>query len=171
MKAGADAARQEPRIGPLLKRWRNARRMSQLELALAADVSPRHLSFLEAGRAKPSREMLLRLSRVLDVPFRESNVLLQAAGFAAVYRETSLDEPEMEGMRHALQLILRQHEPFAAVAVDRQWDIVMGNAPYAGLLAGMLLSPPPAPPPPRCIPPPRPTSPRLCFVPRGFPPP
>ncbi len=142
--------------------------MSQLELALAADVSPRHLSFLEGGRAKPSREMLLRLSRALDVPFRESNVLLQAAGFAAVYRETSMNEPEMEGMRHALQLILRQHEPFAAVAVDRQWDIVMVNAPYAGLLAGMLLTPAPAPAPLTLIPPPRPNALRLFFDPRGF---
>jgi len=87
--------RQERRVGPLLKKWRNARRMSQLDLALAADVSARHLSFLESGRAKPSREMLLRLSRVLDVPFRESNALLQSAGFAAVYRETSLEDPEM----------------------------------------------------------------------------
>jgi transcriptional regulator with XRE-family HTH domain len=167
MKAGTEAGRQEGRIGPLLKKWRNARRLSQLELALAADVSPRHLSFLESGRAKPSREMLLRLSSVLDLPFRESNLLLQAAGFAAVYRETSLTEPEMDGMRHALQLILRQHEPFAAVALDRQWDIVMVNAPYAGLLAGMS-TPAQAPAPLTFIPPPRPNALRLLFDPRGF---
>jgi transcriptional regulator with XRE-family HTH domain len=167
MKAGTEADKQEPRIGPLLKKWRKARRLSQLELALAADVSPRHLSFLESGRAKPSREMLLRLSGVLDVPFRESNLLLQAAGFAAVYRETSLTDPEMDGMRHALQLILRQHEPFAAVAVDRQWDIVMVNAPYAGLLAGMR-APAKAPAPLTFIPRPRPNALRLLFDPRGF---
>jgi len=162
-----EADRQERRVGPLLKKWRNARRMSQLDLALAADVSARHLSFLESGRAKPSREMLLRLSSVLDVPFRESNALLQSAGFAAVYRETSLAEPEMDGIRHALQLILRQHEPFAAVAVDRQWDIVMVNTPYAGLLAGML-TPALAPAPLMLIPPPRQNALRLLFDPRGF---
>ena len=90
MKAGTEPGKQEGRIGPLLKKWRNARRLSQLDLALAADVSPRHLSFLESGRAKPSREMLLRLSGVLDVPFRESNLLLQAAGLGFDQRIVSI---------------------------------------------------------------------------------
>jgi transcriptional regulator with XRE-family HTH domain len=111
--------------------------MSQLDLALAAGVSTRHLSFLETGRSRPSREMLLALSAVLDVPLRERNTLLQAAGFAAVYRETSLDDPQMAGIRHALELILRQHEPFAAVAMDRHWDVLMTNEAY-GRFMGML---------------------------------
>jgi transcriptional regulator with XRE-family HTH domain len=124
--------------GPLLRRWREARHLSQLELALEAEVSARHISFLETGRATPSREMLLMLSNVLEVPLRERNVLLQAAGYAPVYRETSLDDPEMSHVRAAVELILKQHEPHSALAFNRQHDIIMANAAYIRLLDGVL---------------------------------
>jgi transcriptional regulator with XRE-family HTH domain len=153
-----------PAVGPLLRRWRAARRMSQLDLALAAGVSSRHVSFVETGRSKPSREMLLVLSTVLDVPLRERNALLQAAGFAAVYRETALDDPEMAGMRQALELILRQHEPFGAVAMDRHWDVVMTNAAYVRFL-GVLLPGAAAPAPLSVAPRPRLNALRMLFDP------
>ncbi len=167
MGADVATARQANPLGSLLKRWRALRGVSQLDLAMTADVSARHLSFLETGRAKPSREMLLLLGSALDLPLREQNCLLQAGGFAAVYRETSWENPQMEGIRHALELILRQHEPFAAVAVDRHWDVVMVNAPYAELLRG-LLGPSKAPPPLVLIPAPRLNALRLLFDPQGF---
>jgi transcriptional regulator with XRE-family HTH domain len=154
-------------VGPLLKRWRAARRMSQLELALAAGVSSRHVSFVETGRSRPSREMLLVLSTVLDVPLRERNALLQAAGFAAVYRETALDDPEMAGMRQALELILRQHEPFGAVAMDRHWDILMANAAYLRFLS-LLLPGTAAPAPLAVAPRPRLNALRMLFDPRAL---
>ncbi len=118
-------------VGSILREWRGVRRMSQLDLAMEAEVSPRHLSFVETGRAVPSRDMVLMLARALDVPFRERNAMLAAAGYAPVYRETSLDDPHMADMRRALELLLRQNEPFGAVALDRAWDIVMCNAGYA----------------------------------------
>ena len=121
-------------VGSLLREWRAVRRMSQLDLAVAAEISPRHLSFVETGRAVPSREMVLTLARAMNVPFRERNTMLTAAGYATVYRETSLDDAQMADMRWALQLLLRQHEPFIAVAFDRHWDVVMCNAPYARML-------------------------------------
>jgi transcriptional regulator with XRE-family HTH domain len=121
-------------VGSLLREWRGVRRMSQLDLAVAAEISPRHLSFVETGRAVPSREMVLTLARTLEVPFRERNTMLTAAGYASVYRETSLDDAQMAEMRWALELLLRQHEPSFAVAFDRQWDIVMCNAPYTRVL-------------------------------------
>ncbi|MEW6734539.1 MAG: helix-turn-helix transcriptional regulator [Acidobacteriota bacterium] len=117
-------------FGELLRQWRTTRRLSQFELALEAEVSPRHISFIETGRAKPSREMVLILANVLALPLRECNMLLQAAGYAAVYRETSLNDPQMAQVRHALELILKQHEPFGAVAFDRRWDILMMSAAY-----------------------------------------
>lgn len=121
-------------VGSILREWRGFRRMSQLDLAMAAEISPRHLSFVETGRAVPSREMVLTLARALEVPFRDRNSMLTAAGYAPVYRETSLSDPQMAEMRHAVELLLRQHEPFIAVALDRRWDIVMCNAPYARFL-------------------------------------
>jgi transcriptional regulator with XRE-family HTH domain len=121
-------------VGSLLRQWRGVRRMSQLGLAVAAGVSPRHLSFVETGRAEPSREMVLTLARALDVPLRERNTMLIAAGYAPSYRETGLDDPQMAEMRRALELLLRQHEPFFAVALDRRWDVVMCNAAYGRLL-------------------------------------
>jgi transcriptional regulator with XRE-family HTH domain len=133
-------------VGPLLKRWRNARRMSQLDLALTAGVSARHVSFLETGRSRPSRDMLLALAGVLDVPLRDRNALLQAAGFAPAYRETALTDPAMSDIRQALELILRQHEPFGAIAMDGAWNIVMANEAYtrfvSALAPGMKLPPP-----------------------------
>ena len=100
-------------IGPglLLRRWRKARHLSQLELSLEAEVSARHLSFLESGRATPSKEMLLTLANVLDVPLRERNVLLLAAGYAPIYGETSLDDPRMFQVRAAIEIMLRSNEP------------------------------------------------------------
>lgn len=124
--------------GPLLRRWRESRHLSQLELALEAEVSSRHISFLETGRAAPSREMLLTLSNVLDVPLRERNILLLAAGYAPVYRETSLDDPKMSHVRAALELILRQQEPRSAFAFDRYWNLVMGNAAFVQFLTTVM---------------------------------
>ncbi|HET8644791.1 MAG TPA: helix-turn-helix domain-containing protein, partial [Vicinamibacteria bacterium] len=154
-------------VGPLLRRWRNTRGLSQLDLALAAGVSTRHLSFLETGRSRPSREMLLALSVVLDVPLRDRNALLQAAGFAAVYRETRLDDPRMSDIRQALELILRQHEPFAAVAMDRHWDIVMTNESY-GRFVRLLRPQAPVPAPFTVASTPRLNALRMVFDPGGL---
>jgi transcriptional regulator with XRE-family HTH domain len=123
-----------PSVGGLIQRWRKGRRMSQLDLALESGISARHLSFVETGRTRPSRDMVLRLAGVLAVPLRERNALLLAAGFAPVYRETALEAPEMAEILSALRLILRRHEPYPAVAFDAGWDTVMANAPYAGML-------------------------------------
>jgi len=117
-------------VGPLLRRWREARHLSQLDLALDAEVSARHISFLETGRAEPSREMLLMLSNVLDIPLRERNFLLLAAGFAPVYGETSLDDPRMTQVRAAVEVILKSNEPRSALAHDRHWNIVMANQAF-----------------------------------------
>jgi transcriptional regulator with XRE-family HTH domain len=123
-----------PGFGDLLARWRKTRRMSQLGLALEAEISSRHVSFIETGRARPSRDMVLRLAQALDVPLRERNDLLLAAGFAPVHRETPLDAPEMAPMLTALRIILGRHDPFGAVAMDRNWDIVMASAASTQLI-------------------------------------
>jgi transcriptional regulator with XRE-family HTH domain len=131
--------------GELLREWRNRRRMSQLDLALEAGVSARHLSFVETGRSQPSREMVLTLAEHLQVPLREQNALLLAAGFAPVFSETSLENEEMKPVRRALDAILTGHEPYPAVIVDREWEIVASNAPARMLLEGVseeLLAPP-----------------------------
>jgi transcriptional regulator with XRE-family HTH domain len=125
-------------VGSLLQYWRKYRHLSQLALATEAEISARHLCFLETGRAKPSREMVLLLASALDVPLRERNVLLLAAGFAPVYKETHLDAPELQGVRVALDAILRQQEPFPAVVMNRHWDVLMGNA-AASRFFGFLL--------------------------------
>jgi transcriptional regulator with XRE-family HTH domain len=114
-------------VGSLLQYWRQARSLSQYALSLEADVSPRHICFLETGRARPSREMILLLSSVLKVPLRERNALLLAGGFAPVYQETDLNAPELRPVRAALSAILRQQEPFPAVIMNRQWDITSSN--------------------------------------------
>ncbi len=129
---------ERPPIGGLLRRWRTARHLSQLDLALRAEVSARHLSFIETGRAQPSRQMVLLLSSALDVPLRERNAMLNAAGFAPAYRETGLNDPQMAEVRQALELILRQHEPFPSVVFDRTWNIVMVNPAYSRFLAQLL---------------------------------
>jgi len=114
-------------FGPLLRHWRAARRLSQLELALSAEVSARHVSYIETGRSQPSREMVLRLADALEVPLRERNPLLVAAGFAPGYVETDLAAPELVPMRRAIELTLRHVEPYPAFVLDRRWDIRMTN--------------------------------------------
>src|SRR5438105_1138436 len=114
-------------VGELLRQWRQRRRLSQLDLAVEAEVSPRHLSFVETGRSAPSRELVLHLAEHLDVPLRDRNTLLLAAGYAPIYRETSLDRAGMAPVRRALDKILAGHEPFPAVVVDRHWNLVSAN--------------------------------------------
>lgn len=120
----------------LLKHWRRLRGLSQLELAVESEVSTRHVSFLETGRSAPSREMVLRLAETLDVPLRERNSLLSAAGFASIYHETDLDAPEMELLRRMLAFILEQHAPFPAYLVDRCWNVLRMNSGATALFAG-----------------------------------
>src|SRR5262245_7946462 len=114
-------------IGPLLQYWRRARQMSQLALAHEANVSPRHVCFLETGRAKPSREMVLQLADALEVPLREQNALLLAAGFAPIFRESSIDDSSLAPIRTAIDAIIAQQEPFPAVVMNRRWDILVTN--------------------------------------------
>jgi transcriptional regulator with XRE-family HTH domain len=127
-------------VGGLIRQWRERRRLSQLTLALDAEISARHLSFLETGRANPSREMVLLLARVLEVPPRGRNELLLAAGYAPVYHERGLDAPEMAQVRRALQFTLRQQEPYPALVVDGRWNILMSNE-GATRLMGLFLAP------------------------------
>lgn len=132
-------------IGQQLRSWRQRRHLSQLALATSAGVSQRHVSFVESGRAMPSRELVLALAKQLEVPFRERNELLLAAGFAPIYRERSLDAPELAPARAAIELVLKAHEPFPALAVDRHWSLVLSNRAVAPLLARVhadLLKPP-----------------------------
>src|SRR3954453_8918524 len=114
-------------VGDLLRDWRRRRRLSQLDLAVEAEVSARHLSFVETGRSKPSRELLLHLAEHLEVPLRERNDLLLAAGYAPAYRQRPLDDEAMGPVRDALDKILAGHEPYPAVIVDRRWDLVSAN--------------------------------------------
>src|SRR3954468_3393654 len=133
-------------VGDLLRDWRRRRRLSQLDLAVNAEVSTRHLSFVETGRSKPSRELLLHLAEHLEVPLRERNALLLAAGYAPAYGERALGDDAMAPVRDALERLLKGHEPFPAVAVDRQWELVDANEPALALLtdgvAPNLLEPP-----------------------------
>ncbi len=132
-------------VGEQLRSWRSRRRLSQLDLALDAEISARHLSFLETGRSRPSRGMLLRLAERLAIPARDRNLLLVAAGFAPALPERSLDDPALAAARRAVELVLKAHEPFPALAVDRHWQLVTANAGVAPLLAGVaphLLAPP-----------------------------
>jgi transcriptional regulator with XRE-family HTH domain len=134
-----------PAVGPLLRGWRQRRRLSQLDVSARAAISTRHLSFLETGRARPSREMVLHLAEELDVPLRERNTLLVAAGYAPVYRETPLDGEDMATVRQTLEQLLAGHEPFPALVVDRQWNLVLANRAVDLLLTGVpeaLLAPP-----------------------------
>jgi len=127
-----------PAIGALLQYWRRARNLSQLALAHEANVSPRHVCFLETGRAKPSRDMVLLLADTLAVPLRERNAFLLAAGFAPMFRESSLDDPDLAPVRTAIDAILKQQEPYPAVVMNRHWDIVATNGAAARFF-GMLL--------------------------------
>jgi transcriptional regulator with XRE-family HTH domain len=120
---------------PLLRAWRQRRRMSQLDLALESGVSQRHVSFLESGRAKPSRAMILTLSETLDVPLRERNAWLLAAGFAPLFRARPLDDPQMGQVMGAVTMMLAAHAPFPAVAIDRAWTIRLANPPFETMSA------------------------------------
>ena len=141
--AGSAAARRP--FGESLRQWRQQRRLSQLDLAQQADVSARHLSFVETGRSVPSREMVLRLASRLEVPLRERNAMLMAAGYAPMYRERPLDHPDLALARQAVDTILKSHEPYPALAIDRHWQLVSGNAVVPHLLAAAdpsLMAPP-----------------------------
>ncbi|MBC8748692.1 transcriptional regulator with XRE-family HTH domain [Paraburkholderia sp. WC7.3d] len=132
-------------VGDLLREWRQRRRMSQLLLATEADISTRHLSFVESGRALPSREMVMHLAERLDVPLRARNALLVAAGYAPLFRERPLSDPQLAAAREAVELVLNGHEPYPALAIDRHWTIVATNNAIAPLLSGAspeLLKPP-----------------------------
>lgn len=124
--------------GPLLQYWRRARKLSQLALANEAEVSPRHVCFLETGRAKPSREMLLRLAETLEIPLRERNALLLSAGFAPMFPESTWDAPAIAAARAAIGAILRQQAPYPAVVMDRAWDVVEANEPATRFFALLL---------------------------------
>jgi transcriptional regulator with XRE-family HTH domain len=140
------AQRTQRPVGELLREWRERRRLSQLELSIQADISTRHLSFVETGRSRPSRELLLHLAEHLEVPLRERNVLLLAAGYAPAYAETPLDAEVMAPARAALDAVLSGHHPFPAVIVDGRWNLVTANRPALALLtegvAPELLEPP-----------------------------
>ncbi len=132
-------------FGEHLRQWRQRRRMSQLDLSAEADISTRHLSFVETGRSLPSREMVLRLFERLDVPLRERNAMLMAAGYAPMYRERPLDDPALAAARQAVDRVLKGHEPFPALAVDRHWNMIASNRVVSHLLASVdaaLLVPP-----------------------------
>jgi transcriptional regulator with XRE-family HTH domain len=128
-------------VGPLLREWRGRRRLTQLELALDAGVSARHLSFIETGRSKPGREMLLAVAEQLQIPFRERNQLLLAAGHAPAFPERPLADPELAPVREALDRILAAHEPYPAVVFDRAWNLVATNAPMAEFAAMVEIDP------------------------------
>jgi transcriptional regulator with XRE-family HTH domain len=140
----AQQTQQRP-VGELLRQWREHRRLSQLALALDAEISTRHLSFVETGRSTPSREMVLRLAEQLELPLRERNSLLLAAGYAPVYAESGLDSAPMAAVRAAIRQLLTAHEPYPAVVVDRSWNLVDANASVALFTADVrpdLLTPP-----------------------------
>src|SRR6201982_125936 len=124
-------------IGDHLREWRQRRHLSQLDLAVEAEISARHLSFVETGRASPSREMVLKLAERLDVPLRERNVLLVAGGYAPAFPQRSLDDPMLKSARQAIDLVLKAHEPNPALAHDRHWNLVTANRMVAPLLDGI----------------------------------
>ena len=124
-------------VGEHLREWRQRRHLSQLDLAVDAEISARHLSFVETGRAAPSREMVLKLAERLEVPLRERNVLLVAAGFAPAFPQRSLDDPALTSARQAIDLVLKAHEPSPALAYDRHWNLVSANRMVALFLAGV----------------------------------
>jgi transcriptional regulator with XRE-family HTH domain len=147
-------------IGPLIREWRERRRLSQLELALDAGISTRHLSFVETGRSRPGRELLLRVLGQLEVPFREQNRMLLASGHAPAFPERSLDDPELRPVREALDDVLARHEPYPGVVVDRGWNLVAVNAAMRRLTEGVEIDPALLEPPVNIL--------RLGFHPRGL---
>jgi len=130
-----------PHVGTLLREWRTARRMSQLDLALEAGISSRHLSYVETGKSRPSRDMISLLADVLEMPLRERNVLLTAAGFAARYRETTLATPEMAPVRQAIDTILAHQNPYPALVMNRHWDLLMVNSSFIRLFSKFMSGP------------------------------
>lgn len=131
----SDSSQRSPRLGDLIKDWRTRRRMSQLELALEAGISQRHLRFVESGRSAPSRDMVEMLCEHLDLPLRERNVAQLTAGYAPGYTERKLNDPSMAAARGAVELVLKGYEPSPALAVDRWWNLVMANTAVAPLLS------------------------------------
>ena len=132
-------------IGDLLREWRTRRHLSQLDLACEAEISARHLSFLETGRSQPSREMVLHLAEQLQIPLRERNSLLIAAGYAPIFSEKNLDDPDLESACKVIDLILKAHEPFPALAIDRHWMMIASNRTtqfFLNCVDASLLSPP-----------------------------
>jgi transcriptional regulator with XRE-family HTH domain len=150
----------QPSIGPLLREWRERRRLTQLELALDAGISTRHLSFVETGRSRPGRETLVRVLRRLEVPFREQNRLLLASGHAPAFPERSLEDPALLPVREALDQILTGHEPYPAVVVDRAWNLVAANPAMRALAEGVAIDPALLEPPVNVL--------RVGFHPRGL---
>ena len=142
----ASVTLEQHRFGELVRYWRRVRAMSQLDLAAAASTTPRYMSFVETGRSQPSREMVLRVAAALDVPLRDRNGLLFAAGFAPIYPEHDLDHPAIDRVMAALDHVLHQHAPYPAVVMNRRWDVVRVNAGAAQLFAG-LCAPDPVPDP------------------------
>lgn len=135
--ATASLAAKPVHVGAHLREWRQRRHLSQLDLAVDAEISARHLSFVETGRAAPSRDMVLRLAERLEVPLRERNVLLVAAGFAPAFPNRPLDDPALKAARDAINIVLKAHEPYPALAVDRHWNLVSANRMVAPLLEGI----------------------------------
>ena len=138
-------ARPQRPVGELLREWRERRRLSQLDLSIQADISTRHLSFVETGRSRPTPAMIIRLTEQLDVPLRERNTLLLAAGYAPAYPQHGLDEPELSSVRAALRRVLAGHQPYPAVVIDRWWEMLDSNAGMGLLVDGCapwLLEPP-----------------------------
>ncbi|WP_043505152.1 helix-turn-helix domain-containing protein [Streptomyces glaucescens] len=143
--AAAATAPADRGVGPMLRSWRERRRVSQLELALRADSSARHISFIETGRSRPSEEMVLRLAEHLDVPVRDRNALLLAAGYAPRFPETPLDDPALGALRAGMERLIRGYEPYPALVVDATYDVVAANRGITMLLEGVpedLLAPP-----------------------------
>jgi transcriptional regulator with XRE-family HTH domain len=159
MSAPTLSTKRTSQVGALLQYWRAQRGMSQFALALEADVSPRHVSFVETGRAQPSREMVLQLATALRIPLRERNALLLAAGYAPMYRESQLDAPELRAVRDALDAILAKQEPYPAVVMNRRWDILMTNNAATGSFS-FLMGDRPMPAPANVV--------RLMFDPAGL---
>jgi transcriptional regulator with XRE-family HTH domain len=138
-------ARPQRTVGELLREWRERRRLSQLDLSIQADISTRHLSFVETGRSRPTPSMIIRLTEQLEVPLRERNTLLLAAGYAPAYPQHGLDEPELSSVRAALRQVLAGHQPYPAVVIDRWWEMLDSNEGVSLLVDGCapwLLEPP-----------------------------
>lgn len=141
MSVTSAATKTASAFGELLRYWRGVRCVSQLQLATRAEVSARHVSFIETGRSKPSRQMVVQIADVLDVPLRERNVLLHAAGFAPAYRESDWESDELSAVRRSLEFLLERHNPYPAVVVDRHWNLLLQNRASSTLLAGFVESP------------------------------